>query len=251
MKLLIDTDILLFKAATSAEVEVDWGEDVFSLWTDLKNAKSHFQQQVDQIMEKTGSSDCLFCLSDPKGNFRKDVAPSYKSGRKKTRKPVGYVKLVEWIKETHPTYQRNLLEADDCMGILATAPEHKGKCIIVSDDKDMLSIPSELYRPTKDERLTVTEAEADRFFLTQTMVGDVTDSYAGIYGVGPKKAEAILGNRPTWAAVEQAFIKAGMTRDDAIQQARLARILRFSDYDSMKGEVILWTPPSASPTKNT
>ena len=78
------------------------------------------------------------------------------------------------------------------------------------------------------------------------MVGDVTDSYGGIYGIGPKKAEAILGSRPTWAAVEQAFIKAGMTRDDAIQQARLARILRASDYDLEKGEIILWNPPLAS-----
>ena len=102
-----------------------------------------------------------------------------------------------------------------------------------------------------DEMLTITEADADKYFFTQVLTGDATDGYKGIPGIGPKKAEAILGARPHWGAVEQAYIKAGMTRDDAIQQARLARILRFSDYDSMKGEVILWTPPSASPTKNT
>ena len=246
MFLAVDTDILLFKAATSAEVEVDWGEDIFSLWTDLKDAKSHFKRQVDHIQEKTGVSEAVFCLTDPKANFRKEVCPTYKSGRKKTRKPVGYVALVDWVKSNFPTFMKPTLEADDAMGILATLPENKGRCIIVSDDKDMLTVPSDLYRPTKDERLVVTEADADRAFLTQTMVGDVTDSYGGIYGIGPKKAEAILGSRPTWSAVEQAFIKAGMTRDDAIQQARLARILRATDYNQKKGEVILWEPPSAT-----
>ena len=35
---------------------------------------------------------------------------------------------------------------------------------------------------------------------------------------------------------------AGFTKDDAIQQARLARILRWEDWDKDKGEVILWHP---------
>ena len=58
----------------------------------------------------------------------------------------------------------------------------------------------------------------------------------------PKKAEVILGPRPHWGAVEQAFIKAGLTKDDALTQARLARILRWSDWDAEKGEPILWKP---------
>ena len=132
------------------------------------------------------------------------------------------------------------------MGILATSPKNKGKCIIVSDDKDMLTVEAEVYRPTQDQRLTLTQQEADKNFLMQTLTGDATDGYKGLQGVGPKKAEAILGSRPTWSSVEQAYIKAGFTREDAIQQARLARILRWSDWDEDKGEVILWTPNTGS-----
>lgn len=242
MFLAIDTDIVLFKSATSAEVEVDWGSDLWSLWTDLNDAKANFKHQLDSIMEQTGVKDCVFCLSDPDANFRKDVDPNYKSNRKKTRKPVGYKALVEWVEQSFRTFRKSTLEADDCLGILSTMPENIGKCIVVSDDKDLMTIPGQLYRPTKDERLTITEQDADRFFLTQTMVGDTVDGYKGIHGIGPKKAEAILGSHPSWGAVEQAFLKAGMTKDDAIQQARLARILRWSDWDEQKGEVKLWTP---------
>lgn len=121
-------------------------------------------------------------------------------------------------------------------------PVNKGKCIMVSDDKDLKTVPGKLYRPMADEQLEISEAEADKNFFTQVLTGDATDGYKGIPGIGPKKAEAILGSRPHWGAVEQAYIKAGMTRDDAIQQARLARILRWSDWHEEIQEIRLWTP---------
>jgi len=242
MFLALDTDIMLYKAASAAEVETDWGNDIWSLQTNLKDAKDAFEAQLDNITTKLGVKDFVCCLSDHGSNFRKQIDPTYKSNRKGTRKPVGYVALCDWVVEKYRTFRKPTLEADDCLGILATMPVNKDKCIIVSDDKDLKTIPSKLYRPTQDEQLTVTEQEADTFFLTQVLCGDTADGYKGVKGIGPKTAEKILGPRPHWGAVEQAYIKAGMTRDDAIQQARLARILRWSDWDEQKGEVILWTP---------
>ena len=242
MFLAFDTDILMYRAATSAETEIDWGDDIWTLYTDLKDAKEAFNHQLNTIKHKLGVKDFVCCLSDHGNNFRKTIDPSYKSNRKGTRKPVGYVALCAWVEETYPSLRKPTLEADDVMGILATKPDNHGKCIIVSDDKDLKTIPGKLYRPTADEKLTITEEEADRFFFTQVLTGDVTDGYKGVPGIGPKKAEAVLGQRPHWGAVEQAFIKAGLTRDDAIQQARLARILRWSDWDDKKETVIPWTP---------
>ena len=40
----------------------------------------------------------------------------------------------------------------------------------------------------------------------------------------------------------EAFEKKGLTEDDALLQARVARILRASDYDFKKKEPIMWTP---------
>ena len=42
--LAIDTDILLYRSTSAAETEVDWGGDIFSLWTDLKEAKDALTQ---------------------------------------------------------------------------------------------------------------------------------------------------------------------------------------------------------------
>ena len=50
------------------------------------------------------------------------------------------------------------------MGILATMPINKGNCIIVSDDKDMRTIPRQLYLPAKKEMIEISEADADEFF---------------------------------------------------------------------------------------
>ena len=238
--LAIDADILLYRSTSAAEKEVDWGDDVWSLWSDLKDAKAAFREQVERISQKLGVNNIICALSDSKANYRKNIDPSYKSNRRGTRKPVGYAAMKQWVITEYATIQKPGLEGDDCLGILATRPGND--CIMVSDDKDLKTVPGRLYRPQADEMLTITEDEADRFFLTQVLTGDPTDGYKGVPGIGPKKAEAILGSRPHWGAVEKAFITAGLTKADALTQARLARILRWSDWDAEKGEPIPWKP---------
>ena len=43
-----------------------------------------------------------------------------------------------------------------------------------------------------------------------------------------------------------AYEKAGMTEEEALVQARVARILRNAEYTRKTGEVILWTPKEAT-----
>jgi DNA polymerase-1 len=43
-----------------------------------------------------------------------------------------------------------------------------------------------------------------------------------------------------WKIVVKAYEKAGMNEQDALQQARVARILRHGEYDKKTGEVKLW-----------
>ena len=238
--LAIDADIILWRSTSSAETEVDWGDDVFSLWTDLKEAKEAFVKQLESIQQKLGVHNVICCLSDSESNFRKLVDPSYKSNRRGTRKPVGYKAMKEWVVSTYPSMRKPGLEGDDLLGLLSTRPGNS--CIMVSDDKDMLGVPGMLFRPSKDEMFEISVQDADRFFLTQVLTGDPTDGYKGVPGIGPKKAEAILGPRPHWGAVEKAYVTAGLTKEDALVQARLARILRWSDWDAEKGEPILWKP---------
>ena len=77
------------------------------------------------------------------------------------------------------------------------------------------------------------------------MAGDNTDGYSGVPGIGIKRAEQIFKLKGyTWKAVVETFEEKGMTENDALINAQLARILTTKDYDYEKKEPILWTPTS-------
>jgi DNA polymerase-1 len=155
------------------------------------------------------------------------------------------------VEEVYKTQSFPGLEADDVMGILATRPGVN--CVIVSQDKDMKTIPGSVWNG--EELTTYSEDEADYHHMLQTLTGDTADGYKGCPGVGKVKAEKILaactvwedGGKtanvyPMWPAVGTAYEKAGLTEADALQQARLARILRWSDWDRVNKQPILWSP---------
>ena len=135
------------------------------------------------------------------------------------------------------------LEGDDVLGLLAGDSKIKGGTIIVSIDKDLKTIPGFHYNPMRREEgvIEVTMAQANYNHLLQTLTGDAVDGYSGCPGIGPKKAEKVLEN-PSWESVVSAYNKAGIEEEDALIQARVARILRYGEYDKVKKEPILWNP---------
>ena len=236
--LLIDGDIVVYQYSSTVEHEVDWGNDVWSLWADAKEAQQLILQYIDILVDETAADDFIFCFSD-KDNFRKDIDSNYKSNRKGKRKPVCYKSLKQWITDEYKTETWDRLEADDVMGIMATSDMLAGEKVIVSEDKDLKTIPGLLWR--SGEMLNISQEEADYNHLYQTLVGDATDGYPGLRGVGDKRATDLL-KTPTWETVVKAFEKAGQTEEDAIVQARLARILRVSDYNFEFAQPNMWSP---------
>ena len=136
------------------------------------------------------------------------------------------------------------------MGILATWDKYKPNMhkVIVSEDKDLLTIGAPIFNPRTDEKIwTPTQQEAERFFMYQTLKGDITDGYSGLPSCGDVGANKILDKAdeegiPYWEAVVAAFKKKGLTEQDALIQARCARILRAEDYNFKDKEVKLWEP---------
>jgi len=236
--LLIDGDIVVYQYSSTVEHEVDWGNDVWSLWADAKEAQQLILQYIDILVDETAADDFIFCFSD-KDNFRKDIDSNYKSNRKGKRKPVCYKALKQWITDEYKTETWDRLEADDVMGIMATSTMLEGEKVIVSEDKDLKTIPGLLWR--SGEMLNISQEEADYNHLYQTLVGDATDGYPGLRGVGDKRATELL-KTPTWETVVKAFEKAGQTEADALVQAQLARILRASDYNFEFDQPIIWSP---------
>ena len=248
LKLLIDADMFAFIACSSATHEAEWESGISSYFADFEEVKANFTSRLGSAIETalahhhyTGDYDILLCLSDPNDNFRRRVLPTYKAHRK-GQKPLCYWKLCDWMKKEGDVYLRPSLEADDCIGILATMKQNHGNCIIISGDKDMNTLPGAHYDFLRDEYTVLSEEEADRNFLMQTLTGDTTDGYSGCPKIGAVTAARILEEDCSWTAVVRAFEKQGLTEADALTQARVARILRTSDYDFKKKEVRLWTP---------
>lgn len=253
--LLIDGDQFVFTAAVAIEREIRWDEDNHVLYSSPELAFANLAGMLTRIFDRFETDDHVLTFSSPL-NFRYEVDPTYKSNRKGVRKPMCYAEVRRLCDESYTTTVVEGLEADDVMGILATKPGNSQR-IIVSQDKDMKTIPGTLW--TGVDLLQITEAEADYNHLYQTLIGDATDSVKGCPGVGPVKAEKLLetpaggfctalSKTPLtpvqfyWTKVRAAYEKVGLTEEDAIQQARLVRILRWSDWDATARKPRLWSP---------
>jgi DNA polymerase-1 len=242
-RLLIDADGFLYRSAAASEYEANWGDGIFVASTNIGQAQDMFRSQMKSIGERLDSDIFVMVLSGS-DNFRYGIDPSYKSNRKGNRKPLGYTTLVEWLYEEYgdKVVLNDRIEADDYMGILATNPKAPPS-VIVSDDKDMMTIPGKLFR--LGVLSAIDEQQADRYWLSQVLTGDPADGYKGCPGIGVVKAEKVLSKPGLgWENVKREFLKAGLSEDYAVLQARLARILRYEDWDGKLKQPILWTPPS-------
>ncbi len=249
MTIIIDGDIPLYSIAFSVEEPIDWGNDFWTLHSDMGMARDSFVIWMDKVLEDLASPEAGGCeehnavvaLSDS-SNWRKVLYPEYKENRATKRKPVVFKPLRSFIQKTYDTLVYRNLEADDVLGLVAT-PED----IMVSSDKDLLTVPGNHYNPMKAEEgvVHVTRDEAFRNHMMQTLTGDVTDNYKGCPGVGPKGAEKILAGlevEEMWPAVLEKFEKAGLFKEEALVQSRIAHILHPSEYDVDTHEVRLWDP---------
>jgi DNA polymerase-1 len=233
--LLVDGDIVAYKAATTAETPVDWGDGCWTLHATEQDVIGSIKEFMEHLIESSGCANVVTCLTGSK-NYRKDIAPYYKENRTVKRKPMllGFAK--DYLHENYNGRLEEGIEADDLLGILGS---RSFDTVIWSIDKDLLTIPAfHLIDGTVQE---VSPDEADYNFFYQTLVGDSTDNYKGCPTVGPKKAEGLLNKKgSTWKTVVDAFASQGLSEAVALENARLARILRDGEYDFETKEVKLW-----------
>jgi DNA polymerase I len=260
---LIDGDILVYRAAFNEQEQLDWGSGPTTTVGSLTEAQDILGSLIREWAEMVSpKARVVVTLSDANGCFRNDLYSFYKAGRKE--RPALYHALREWVSKNYETFLRDDLEADDVLGILATSNRlGPGRKVIVTKDKDLLGVPACVMRVPEHE-VVVSKADADYFHLFQTLTGDTVDNYPGCPGIGPVKAALALSTAREgseffvdagWDAVVTTYNSRGKTPEDALLQARLARILRASDYDFINKRPILWTPPPiptyGNPTRNT
>jgi len=237
MKLLIDCDFVVYKCCAAAETEIDFGDDVIVVTSTFKDAYSCVKRELKRIENKFGSFDEMILFFSDSKNFRKEIQADYK-GHRNRKKPCGYKRVINKLAEEYSVFKMPTLEADDAMGIFAT--QYPGN-IIVSPDKDMKQIPGMLWN--FDETFTIDKSEGEKWHLIQTLAGDNTDGYAGVPGIGVKRAVALFEEKGySWKTVVEAFKEKGLSEEVALTNARLARILTNNDYDYKESKPVLWSP---------
>jgi len=237
--LLIDFDPILYRAASTAETELEFNPECTVVIGDFKRGKQIVKQLMRELMNRFDTTNVL-CFTTSKTNFRKTVFPDYKGNRVK-RKPAGYLKLKNWAKDTWTTYEREGLEADDLLGVACTSGKHPD-FILCSPDKDLQQFPVKIWNGKELFQQTKEAAVFKRW--EQALTGDQTDGYPGARGIGPKRAHQLLSqvkDGDYWPVVRDAFLDAGHTEEDAITSVRLATILSADMIDSA-GKPILFTP---------
>ena len=254
---IIDGDVIVYKVAEavadSFEVSTEEHDDFIYRnvgWASKSQATNFLDNMINEICTDCKANDVCICLSDMNANFRKNLNPSYKSNRR-TIKPILYEFLRNYMLNSgYKVYERPNLEADDVMGILVTSTKIiKGDKVIWSLDKDFKTIPCKFHRASvngKDTSEIITPEAADWWFMYQTLVGDSVDGYSGCKGIGDKTARKILGGigehslEELWKLVVETYQKHDSNKEEALLNARMARILRAEDYDFKNKEVKLW-----------
>ena len=242
MKLFIDADFITYKACAGCEDEIDFGDDVIVVTSKFSDVMRTIRYELSKIKQEFmwDNPEIVLFFSDSK-NFRKKIFPDYK-GHRNRKKPCGYKRAIEALKDDYEVVILPTLEADDALGIYAT--QQPGN-IIVSPDKDMRQIPGRLY--DLKETVLITPEEGEKWHLIQTLAGDQTDGYAGVPGFGVKTAVKFFEtNGYNWETIVKAFKSKGMSEDEALVNARLAKILQVSNYDFDQQQPRLWVPSNAN-----
>jgi 5'-3' exonuclease len=251
--LLIDGDIVVYQNCCSVEEKFPEWDQRFS---DFPKLQAKIKKMVDSFIHDLKSDDIRMVLTDrTETNFRKDISPTYKENRKDLEKPLFLTEAQDWVTDEYDAITIPKLEADDVIGLMMTTDSKKMSKdkIIISIDKDFKSIPgANIYNFRKNEFMAknIEPIEADRFWMAQTLIGDPVDGYYGAPGIGKVKAEKALADCKTleemWVEVVYLFKTKDMTEEDALVNARMARILRNGDYNYKKGKVKLWQPPEVT-----
>ena len=250
MKLLLDSDMLLMRATSSRQVEVETQPDIWTRFADVGPARDWYWEQVDEFCAyfETTRENVVHCFTQSSA-FRKSISPEYKANRKAKPKPIGYKGLRdEFLNSDLEVFMHDEIEADDALGIFATKlkSEHE-QYAILSGDKDLRQIPGRRKWVGQEEEYVSVE-QAERMFWIQVLAGDTTDNIAGCPGYGKVTAEKATKDwdmkkpKENWAKTVELFEKKGKDYEFALKQARLVRILRGEDYDFSTQEVTLWSP---------
>jgi DNA polymerase-1 len=177
---------------------------------ELVNAVYGFATMLLKILHEMQPKYLAVAFDTAKPNFRHQEYVGYQAHRPRTDSELtGQIERVHELVRTFniPIFSVEGYEADDVIGTLATqASQDKiDEVVIVTGDRDLMQLVSDkvkLFMPTRglSEGQLVGEKEVvekmgvppEQIIDYKGLVGDQSDNYPGVPGIGPKKAAELL-----------------------------------------------------------
>lgn len=173
------------------------------------NAVHGMVSMLINVIENLNPTHLAFCFDEKVPTFRSQLLTTYQS----QRPPVHYDLASQFEKARFflnaakiPVYSKEGFEADDVIGTIATNST-LDQVVVVTGDRDILQLVDDsrnikLFMPIAGLASGKLFAEAEtieRMGVTPTqipdykaLVGDASDNYFGIAGIGPKTATGLL-----------------------------------------------------------
>jgi 5'-3' exonuclease len=190
---LIDGDVIVYRTGWASEKE----EEIIAC------VRAH--KTMEDILAATAATSYYVYFSDTReNNFRYAISTDYKLSRQTQPKPKHYQALKDFLTKEWNAKVTPGQEADDALGINQSAIEMEWTCVdgadrsvICSIDKDLLQVPGLHYNFVRKEHQEVSYTQGLINFYSQFLIGDRVDDIVGVYGLGPKKTEKLLGGLQT------------------------------------------------------
>lgn len=253
MQPLLDADILTYELGFAAQKVIN-GE-IVPLPVEEVNAL--VDNKIKEICASVYATEHPILYLTGKSNFRHDIAKQqeYKGGRK-AQKPFHWKYIRSYMEAAWGAIVVDGMEADDAICIEQTKRLHLKDTIICSRDKDLRQCPGFHYTwecgkqgqcgPEWVDELGYLKLKGPKkvigtglkFFYSQVLTGDSTDTYGGLPGCGPIRAFAILNecnsDEEMYNVVLEAFqFKYGEEAEERLlEQGRLAWMVRELDEEN-------------------
>lgn len=226
------------------------------------NAIYGLTSMIITVVETLKPTNIVFAFDEPEKTFRKDLLPSYQSQRVEAPDDLisQFSKARDLLTAMNiPIYSKAGFEADDVIGTITKQVAEKSsdkndEVVVVTGDRDILQLVDDsknikLYMPISGmsngkifgeketlERLGVNPSQIPDY---KALVGDPSDNYFGIVGIGPKTAINLLEKYETLQGIyknlEQipARIKEKLEKgkESAYLSFKLATIVKDVDID--------------------
>ncbi|WKZ25464.1 MAG: 5'-3' exonuclease H3TH domain-containing protein [bacterium] len=178
------------------------------------NALYGLVSMLINIVENLKPTHIIFCFDEKEKTFRNELLPTYQSQRPEIPSELipQFKKARDFLKSVNiPVYSKSGYEADDVIGtitkLVVTSFPLINETVIVTGDRDILQLVDDknnikLFMPIaglSNGKIFAEKETIERLGVPPTkipdykaLVGDPSDNYFGIPGIGPKTATSLL-----------------------------------------------------------